>query len=122
MRHKQIGERLIGRDKKRGIELWNFEIKRGVELDKPEKYISPRGEEEFDPVLYLLEDKEGNRQLWFPYWISINKKWRYGQYAPIFTEENFSELLKKGIEYELFTELFLKQLKRALEIRKRQKL
>jgi hypothetical protein len=75
-----------------------------------------RGKEEFDPLLILGEHKDGNKELWFPYWIAINGKWRYGQFAPLFNEDIFLELLEQAIRQDFFSKTFLTRLRHEIEV------
>ena len=116
MRHKQIGEKLVGTDKKTGTVVFEWVVKKGAQLQEPQTYRSIRGEEAFDPVLYLVEDKRGDKSFWFPYWIKVRGKWRYGQYAPIFDESQFLELLLEAIRQDFFSAHFLKGLEQAIQV------
>lgn len=72
------------------------------------------GGEAFDPVLYLVEDKRGDKSFWFPYWIKVRDKWRYGQYASIFDESQFLKLLLEAIRQDFFSAHFLKEIEQAI--------
>jgi len=113
---KKPGDKVVARDRKSGKVLWEFTIKKVVRLAEPERFKSVRGSEEFDPLLILGEHKDGKQEFWFPYWIAINGKWRYGQFAPLFSEAIFFELLKQAIDQDFFSKRFLSKLSHELEV------
>jgi hypothetical protein len=113
---KKPGDKVVARDRKSGKVLWEFTIKKVVRLAEPERFKSRRGSEEFDPHLIFGEHKDGKKELWFPYWIAINGRWRYGQFAPLFSEDIFFELLEQAIAKDFFSRRFLRKLSHELEV------
>jgi len=113
---KKPGDKVVARDRKSGKVLWEYTIKKVARLAEPECFDSVRGSEEFDPLLILGEHKDGKKELWFPYWIAIDGKWRYGQFAPLFSEDIFLELLGKAIAQDFFSNQFLRRLRHELEV------
>lgn len=111
----------------RGQVVAEYEVKKIAKLEEPRKYYSiVKGDELFNPTIILLEALDdgfptlgkGHKELWFPYWIATsatNTKERYGQFAPMFTEDVFLELLEKAIEKGFFTKPFLARLNHTLE-------
>lgn len=50
------------------------------------------GDEKYIPLLLKIKDSDTRKRLyWLQYWVKVNSKWKYGQYAPI--------LNKKQIEF-----------------------
>ena len=113
---KKPGDKVVARDRKSGKVLWEYTIKKVARLAEPERFNSVRGSEEFDPLLILCEHKDGKKELWFPYWIAINGKWGYGQFAPLFSEDILLELLEKAIAQDFFSKRFLRKLGHELEV------
>ena len=76
----------------------------------------PRGPIESDFKLFLTErDKTKEIFFWFPYWITINNKKKFGQYSPIILEKNFVELLENAIKKGFFQKESLGQIKNAID-------
>jgi hypothetical protein len=48
--------------------------------------------------------------LWFPYWITIDGKEKYGQFAPIIGQKALFELLSSAIDNDYFDDDFLRKL------------
>jgi len=69
-----------------------------------------------DPrIISVIRKDTGERYIWLPYWISVNNgKIRYGQFAQITSEDDFSELLINGIKEGVFSGGFVKSLKEYL--------
>ena len=57
---------------------------------------------------------DDKHEFWFPYWITIGGKQKYGQFAPMMGESSFLELLKNAISQGFFSEDFLKSLGQAI--------
>ncbi len=69
----------------------------------------------FDPRIIMLENERSHEPLfWTPYWITVEGRAKYGQFAPIVKEMELSELLTKAIEKGWFSEGFRNNLRRAL--------
>ena len=71
----------------------------------------------FNPTIVKLEwetpPSEDNHEFWFPYWITIGGKEKYGQFAPMIGEKALLELFENAIRQEFFSEGFLQGLERA---------
>lgn len=65
----------------------------------------------FEPTIVQIDwenpPSEDKNELWFPYWITIGGKEKYGQYAPMIGEGALLELLKDAIEQNFFSVDFL---------------
>jgi hypothetical protein len=77
-------------------------------------YSHELGEALFNPTLVKIEwehaPSEDKHEFWFPYWISVRGKERYGQYAPMIGEHSLLELLGDAIRQGFFSNDFLRQL------------
>lgn len=72
----------------------------------------------FNPTLVKIEWEKSpswdKHEFWFPYWITIGGKEKYGQFAPMIGENALLELFKDAIEQDFFSEDFLHGLGRAI--------
>ena len=89
-------------------QLAEWKVEKWVELKKIEVWKDkddPRGSVEFDPKIFCLSSSEdkNSRFYWFPYWIKINGKRRYGQFSPIVPEDEFIELMIDAIDKDVFS-------------------
>lgn len=102
---------------KQGFAKW--EVDNWVELENIETWEDegdPRGRVEFDPKIFALSSIEDNsRFYWFPYWITINGKRRYGQFSPIILEDDFITLLKKAFDQGVFSQKVRQEIFRCLQ-------
>ena len=77
-------------------------------------YSQEIGEALFNPTLVKIEwervPSNDRHEFWFPYWISIKGKERYGQYAPMLGETSLLELLGEAIRKDFFSDSFLNEL------------
>lgn len=97
----------------------NYTVTNVVQLQRPVKCFSHEvGEAEFEPVLVRLKwdtpPSDDTNEFWFPYWISINGKHKYGQFAPMMGEGALLELLSGAIQQGYFSPEFLKGLNEAI--------
>jgi hypothetical protein len=46
-------------------------------------------------------------EIWFPYWVRIKGKEKYGQFAPMIGQEGLLQLLKEAISKDFFDTSFL---------------
>ncbi|MFH1718888.1 MAG: hypothetical protein ABIF19_16150 [Planctomycetota bacterium] len=96
-----------------------FEVQDLVTLDSPVKCFSTeKGQVDFNPTIvkiawdrYPSGDKH---ELWFPYWIKIDGKEKYGQYAPMIGQKALLGLLSKAIDHGFFENDFLEGLGRKI--------
>jgi len=108
-REGKIGDKQVFYYK--GQAAWEYQIKGIVRLPEQSRTT-------FDPQIVLLESttnahrplKKGDRELWFPYWIKVGGKWRFGQFPPCFGEDAFLKLLKEAIRQNFFSKTFLETL------------
>jgi len=104
----------VGQQKK--AKYWGrFEVKKVARLKKPvECHCEEVGTAFFNPTIVKIQwDKspsDDKHEFWFPYWITIGGKEKYGQYAPMIGEKALLELLRNAIEQDFFTREFLLQL------------
>lgn len=101
-----------------------YEVQGVVKLDAPVRcYSSEKGEVDFNPTIVKLEwarEPSGDKHdIWFPYWITIGGKEKYGQYAPMIGQKALLELLSKAIDAEFFDRDFLKALESKISRRLR---
>jgi hypothetical protein len=97
----------------------NYRVKDVVKLkDKVECYSKEKGKVLFNPTIVKLEwenpPSEDKHDLWFPYWITIGNKEKYGQFAPMLGERALLELLQNAINQDYFSDSFLKQLNESI--------
>jgi hypothetical protein len=79
---------------------------------------SVQGDVGYSPKILALSNSQGERALWFAYWISTSNnkgKLKWGQGPPVLEEEVLLTLLKEAISKGLFTSDFLAELARELE-------
>jgi len=106
--------------KKTKAKYWgNFIVEKVVKLDQPVKCFSlEKGNVEFNPTLIKISWEQvpsgDKHDLWFPYWITIDGKEKYGQFAPMIGQKALLELISKAIHEDYFDEDFLKILKERI--------
>ena len=93
-----------------------YEVIKVVQLKAPESAHSAEvGEALFKYTLVQIRWKgDGGYNFWFPYWTTIKDKERYGQYAPMMSEDSLLELLQEAMRKEFFSENFLHQLHKTI--------
>lgn len=102
-------------DEKKAKYWGKFRVRKVARLKKPVKcYSNEIGEALFTPTLVKIEwesaPSDDKHEFWFPYWISVRGKERYGQYAPMMGERSLLELLGNAIKQEFFSNEFLREL------------
>lgn len=113
---------MIQPGKKSKIKYWGkFTVKKVSKLKYPVKcYSEEVGEVEFNPTIVKIEwekePSEDKHDLWFPYWISINGKEKYGQFAPMIGQKALLELMENAIDDGFFDIDFLKGLNTKIDI------
>jgi hypothetical protein len=99
----------------------NYTVEEVIRLDKPVECKSDVvGTVLFNPTLVKIHwDKPPSVQheFWFPYWITINGKEKYGQFAPMIPEAALLELMQKAIERGFFSKDFLSRLQTTISRR-----
>ena len=101
----------VGQHKR--VKYWgSFRVEKVAMLPKPvEVHSEETGRALFNPTLVkIVWDKDFGHELWFPYWITIGGKERYGQFAPMMGEDTLLGLFQEAIRQEFFSENFLHQL------------
>ena len=73
----------------------------------------------FNPTIVKIQwehsPSNDSNEFWFPYWIAINGKEKYGQFAPMIGERALLELLESAIKESFFTKSFLLELHKYIE-------
>lgn len=92
-----------------------FQVQDVVKLDNPVKCFSvEKGPVEFNPTIVKLlwhrDPSDDKHDIWFPYWIKIDGKEKYGQFAPMIGQKALLELLSKAIDRGFFDHCFLEDL------------
>lgn len=101
---------------KKNAKYWGgFSVSKVARLKKPvECQCEELGEALFDPTIVKIHwdtpPSEDKHEFWFPYWMTIGGKEKYGQFAPMIGERALLELLQDAIEQDFFTKSFLKKL------------
>lgn len=95
------------------IKYWGkYKVKKVIELKQPVICHSEEaGEVEFMPTIVRLEWEKppspDKHEFWFPYWIKVGGKWKYGQFAPMIGENALLQLLSEAIRQDFFSQKFL---------------
>ena len=88
-------------------------LRKPVECHNPEQ-----GTVFFDPMIIQIEwdtpPSDDKHELWFPYWMIVDGKRTYGQFAPMIGERALLELLQEAVNQEFFSEGFLAELNSSL--------
>lgn len=98
----------------------NYTVERVVKLDTPVLCHSKDvGAVEFMPTIVQLKwetpPSEDINEFWFPYWVKIKGKEKYGQFAPMLGQHALLELFEKAIREGFFDNQFLSRLKECIE-------
>jgi hypothetical protein len=110
----------VGQKKK--AKYWgNFIVRRVAQLKKPVECRSKEiGTALFNPTLVQIDweipPSEDMHEFWFPYWITIGGKERYGQFAPMIGENALLGLLQEAIGQDFFSTAFLESLGKAISV------
>jgi hypothetical protein len=113
--------------KKTKAKYWgNFVVEKVAQLDNPVKCFSAeKGEVDFNPTIVKISweqtPSEDKHDLWFPYWITIDGKEKYGQFAPMIGQKALLQLLSKAIDNDYFDGIFLEGLERKISDYRKQK-
>jgi len=92
-----------------------YTIKKVAKLRSPVLcYSKEAGEVEFMPAIVQIEwdvsPSSDKNEFWFPYWVKIRGKEKYGQFAPMIGKNGLPLLLKDAIRQDFFEQDFLKEL------------
>ena len=107
---------MIEEGKKTKAKYWgNFTVEKVVKLENAVKcYCAEKGEVYFNPTIIKISwdriPSDDKHDLWFPYWITVNGKEKYGQYAPMIGQNTLFELFSSAIDNNFFDDEFLKKL------------
>lgn len=98
----------------------NYSVKKVAKLKSPVLCHSEKvGEVEFSPTIVQLEwevaPSQDKNEFWFPYWIKIGGKEKYGQFAPMIGKNALLQLLDEAIKQDFFDRQFLVDLARIIE-------
>lgn len=96
-----------------------YEAQGVVKLDVPVRCHSlEKGEIDFSPTIvkptWAHKPSEDKHDIWFPYWVTVGGKEKYGQFAPMIGQRALSELLCKPIDAGFFDPELLEALERKL--------
>ena len=111
---------MIKEGDEKAAKYWGkFRVKKVARLKNSVKcYSHEIGEALFNPTLVKIEwehaPSEDKHEFWFPYWISVRGKERYGQFAPMMGESSLLELFGNAIKGEFFSENFLQELNKLI--------
>ena len=102
---KQVGDKVTARDKTGKVIL----------QPKILKIAKLHASVDFEPTIMLVEQKNGRKELYFPYWKKTKKGTQgFANRPPMFDEGIFLELLRDAIRQGFFTKDFSKKL--AIEL------
>ena len=111
---------MIKEGQQKKAKYWgNFRVKRVAQLKQPiECHSQDIGTALFEPTIVKIEweksPSDDKHEFWFPYWITIGGKHKYGQFAPMMGERALLELLQNAMEQDFFSEDFLRHLGNAI--------
>ena len=107
---------MIKKGQKKKAKYWgNFTVKKVAKLKSPILcYNKEVGEVEFMPTIVQIEWETSpsldKNEFWFPYWVRIKGKEKYGQFAPMIGKNGLLQLLKEAIKQDFFDRKFLFEL------------
>ena len=111
---------MIKEGQKKEIRYWGkFTVDKVARLRRP---VECRCEEVdtalFDPTIVKIQREQSpsddKHEFWFPYWITIGGKEKYGQFAPMIGENALLELLEDAIGQGFLSRNFLQGLSKAI--------
>jgi hypothetical protein len=112
---------MIKEGQRKKARYWgNYTVKKVVQLAEPVRCLSSEvGEALFNPTLVKIEweqsPSDDKHEFWFPYWISIKGREKYGQFAPMMGERSLLELLTNAVGQGLFSKQFLGELGECID-------
>jgi hypothetical protein len=75
----------------------------------------------FKPTIVKIEweipPSSDKNEFWFPYWMIVNGKEKYGQFAPMIGEKALLELLQDAINQDFFSDNFLQTLGQTISMK-----
>lgn len=111
---------MIQKGKRSKAKYWGaYEVADVVKLDAPVRcYSAEKGGVDFNPTIVKLswdQEPSGDKHdIWFPYWITIDGKEKYGQFAPMIGQMALLELLSKAVAAGFFERGFLEALRERI--------
>jgi len=115
----------VGQQKK--AKYWGiFSVSKVARLKKPvECHCQDIGTAMFDPTIVKIDwetpPSDDKNEFWFPYWITIGGKEKYGQFAPMIGEQSLLKLLQEAIKQSFFSKDFLQHLDNIISKKLRSK-
>jgi hypothetical protein len=112
---------MIKEGQKKKAKYWgNFKVKKVAKLESPIIcYSNEIGQAEFMPTIaqidWEISPSSDKNEFWFPYWIKIHGKEKYGQFAPMIGKKGLLELLKEAIRQDFFDKQFLLNLAESIK-------
>jgi hypothetical protein len=114
---------MIKKGQKKKAKYWgNFTVKKVAKLKSPILcYNKEVGEVGFMPTIVQIEWETApsldKNEFWFPYWVRIKGKEKYGQFAPMIGKNGLLQLLKEAIKQDFFDRKFLCELAENIRIK-----
>ena len=98
----------------------DFRVQKVSKLKSPVICLSKEvGQVEFMPTLVKIDwttsPSIDKNEFWFPYWVKIKGKEKYGQFAPMIGQNALLELLKEAINQDFFDKQFLMNLSESIQ-------
>src|SRR3972149_2668306 len=113
---------MIKTGQRKKAKYWGaFTVKKVANLESPIHCHSKEiGEVEFMPTLVQIDwetpPSPDKNEFWFPYWVKINGKEKYGQFAPMIGQKGLLQLLQEAIRQDFFDREFLDGLSESIKI------
>jgi hypothetical protein len=104
---------MIKEGQKKKAKYWgNYTVKKVAKLRLPILcYSKVKGDVEFMPTIVQIEwetpPSSDKNEYWFPYWVRIDGKEKYGQFAPMIGKNGLLQLLNEAIGRDFFDREFL---------------
>jgi len=114
---------MIQEGQRKKARYWgNYRVKKVVQLQRPVIcHSSEIGEAEFMPTLVQIEweisPSSDTNEFWFPYWMKMHGKEKYGQFAPMIGKTALLQLLQGAIERDFFDREFLAELAASIRMK-----
>jgi len=111
---------MIEEGQKKKAKYWgNYTVKKVAKLKSPILcYSKEKGEVEFMPTIVQIEwetpPSSDKNEYWFPYWVRIDGKEKYGQFAPMIGKKGLLQLLNEAISQDFFDRQFLSGLAESI--------
>ncbi len=112
---------MIEEGQKKKARYWgDFEVQKVAKLKTPIICHSKEvGEVEFMPTLvkinWATSPSLDKNEFWFPYWVKIHGKEKYGQFAPMIGQKGLLGLLEEAINQDFFDDSFLIELSKVVD-------